>query len=305
MAGFDRNALMKSLKTAKETEKSGALVDQRIWKPEVPEKGKAIYKIRVLPNKTNTVPWAKVFQHNFKTPAGSYVNEVCPVTLGKECPICSYAAGFFNTGDEADRKKASNLWRKHNFYANILVVKDPRNDGANEGKVFLYRFGKKIYEKFDSALFPPEGSEESPLFFMDPVDGFDFSLICKTVGTGKDAFPNYDESSFVRDSSPISKNPKDVDKILDDVYDIEVEFLSPKRFKSYEELENILNTKILGVAAKIKTEEENSKPEKETQKEKKVPNKIEKVEEKVAEKKVENSSSDDDFMKSLEKELEF
>lgn len=304
MATFDRNALLKTLKVAKDSEKSGAVQDQRLWKPEVPEKGKSVYKIRVLPVvKNNSSVWTKVFKHNIKLGDGKYINEDCPVTIGKPCPICDHSAGLFNTGDPADEKRARNLWRKKNFFANILVVKDPRNEGANEGKIFLYRFGTKIYEKFDSALFPSEESGETQLFFVDPVEGYDFNLICKTVGTGKDAFPNYDESIFVREATPISKDSKEVDKILNEVYDIETEFLSPSKFKSYAELENILNTKILGVSDKMperkieKSEEKNSKPAGKTE-----DKPVEKVEKK-SNVKTSEEKSDDDFLASLEEEL--
>ena len=310
MGSFNRDALRSSLKQAKDSEKAGGgLVDQRFWKPEVPEKGRATYRIRILPNvKTNGVPWIKYFQHVIKSPDGKWVVENCPVTLGKDCPFCNYSAGLFNTGDPSDEKTARTFWRKKNYMANILVVKDPRNEGANEGKIFLYRFGQKIWQKLDAALFPDEKSGEEELFFIDPVEGYDLNLVCKTQGQGKEAYPNYDDSTFAREKTAIAPSTAEMDKILDEIYDMESEFLSPSKFKSFDVLEDMFQTKFKGVStkedkpAKVETKQESKVEEKSTTKTE--VKQVAKEEVKQAVKEEKSSKSDDDFLKDLENELD-
>jgi len=312
---FNKDSLKNALKVAKEQEKAGGgMVDQRQWKPEVPEKGKTIFKIRPLPIiKTNGTPWVKYFKHSLKGPTGQWVDEFCPNTIGKECPICKYSAELFNTGDPQDGKIARKFWRKKNYVVNILVKKDERNDGANEGKIFIYRFGQKVYDKFDSALFPDEKSGEEELFFIDPVEGYDFNLTCKTQGTGDDAYPNYDDSTFAREKSAVAKTPEEIDKILEEVYDLETEYLSPSKYKSYEALEEILKTKLLestisdsNKRSEKKSEEKKPEPETKKAEEKKPEPETKKAEEKKPEpeKKAETKpAADDDFLKGLEEEL--
>ena len=49
------------------------------------------------------------------------------------------------------KRSARKRKRKLSYYANILVVSDPKHP-ENEGKVFLYKFGKKIFDKITEAM---------------------------------------------------------------------------------------------------------------------------------------------------------
>jgi hypothetical protein len=248
----DRSKLRKALKKSKEEDdkKKGGFVDERIWKPEIPKKDKNIFRVRVLPF-GNEVPWVNLRQHQIKTKTGFWY-ENCPTTIGKDCPICERAVELYATEDETDAKEASKIYRKQQYFSNILVVKDSRNDGENEGKVFLYKYGKKIFDKFYSALHPnvEEGEEECWFIGCDEEEqGSDFLLVAKTVS----GFANYDESKFAQKTTAIAKTDEKINAILDSGYKLTDE-ISPDKFKSYDELVKLFEQKVLGVEV-AKTEE--------------------------------------------------
>ncbi len=240
----DRSKLRKALKKSKEEDdkKKGGFVDERIWKPEIPKKDKNIFRIRVLPF-GNEVPWVNLRQHQIKTKTGFWY-ENCPTTIGKDCPICERAVELYATEDETDAKEASKIYRKQQYFSNILVVKDSRSDGDNEGRVFLYKYGKKIFDKFYSALYPNIEEGEEEVFFIgcdDEDQGYDFLLVAKTVS----GFANYDESKFAQKATAIAKTDAKIDAILDSGYKITDEIAEDK-FKSYDELVELFEQKVLG-----------------------------------------------------------
>lgn len=245
---WDRNKFLNNLGKMKEKEDAGAGVDKRFYKVEAPKQGKNVYRVRVLPSMAanENLPWVKVNKHQFKGPTGWFF-ENCPTTIGEKCPIDEYAGLLFNTGDPKDEEMAKKYYRKKRYIANILVVQDKRDNGANEGKVFLWEFGQKIYDKLYGALYPEGGLEQ--IIFMDPEQGYDLALIVKTV----DNFPNYDESSFVREATSIGKTPEDIQRILESTYDLQSEFLSGKNFKSYEQLDKEFKHRVLDVVGQVAT----------------------------------------------------
>ena len=190
--------------------------DERLWKPEVDKAGNGYAVIRFLPAPAKEeLPWAQVWSHAFQGPGGWFI-ENCLTTVGGQCPVC-------------EKQK-----RKLSYYSNIYVVKDPLHP-ENEGKVFLYKYGKKIHDKIVEAL-KPQFEDEQPI---DPFcfwKGADFKL--KIVK--QDGYWNYDRSEF---SAPGTLGDFD-DEQLEAIYNQEYslsDFTDPKNFKSYEELEARLN----------------------------------------------------------------
>lgn len=319
---WNQEAVMKLLQNRKE-EENKSYTDQRQWNPTAPKKDKAVYRVRVLPNMlAGGLPWVYIPRHGFKAPSGNWVIENCPSAIyGNKkgvCPIDDYAGPFFNTGDPKDKNFASNIYRKKTWVVNILVIKDPRDGGANEGKVFLWKFGKKIYDKLEQALMPPKDSGLEQIMFIDPYKGYDLNIVAKMVHDGDKEFPNYDESVFVRDSTPIAKDEDAIDKVLASCYDLEGEFLAPKQFKSYDELQKILDVNVINYRKGGDTSTKTSST-KTSKKEEAVGAEDETVEEQPSQKQEKKTSSttsttskkaepveetdDDEFLKNLEKEL--
>ena len=207
-------------------------VDERLYVPKLKDDGTAQSVIRFLWSKDTDIPFVKKYSHGFKNAGGWYIED-CPTTIGKDCPVCKANSVAWNAGNQDLAKSRS---RRLSCYANILVVKDPQTP-ENNGKVFLYRYGKKIHEKIMAKITPPEDGIEEPIMIFDPYDGANFKLIIKTThsninGVDK-SFLNYDGSTFA-EKTEIGTDAK-VDKVDKALYTLS-EFVSNDNFKSFDEL---------------------------------------------------------------------
>ena len=229
---------------------SGA--DDRLWKLEVDKAGNGYAVIRFLPAPDGEeLPWAKVWSHAFQGPGGWYI-ENSLTTLGGKDPVSEYNRLLWNSGNDADKDLARKQKRKLTYISNIYVVKDPTNP-ENEGKVFLYKFGKKIFDKLTAAMQPEFEDEEA----IDPFDfwkGANFKLIAKNVA----GYRNYASSEFSATSALLDDDDA-LEAIWKKQYSLE-EFTAADQFKSYGDLEkrlnSVLNTSRPPVAAEVATEEE-------------------------------------------------
>jgi hypothetical protein len=227
----------------KELEKSssGKNVDERFWKPEVDAAGNGYAVIRFLPApQGETVPWAKLYSHAFQGPGGWYI-ENSLTTLNEKDPVGEVNRRLWNSGSDEDKETARKQKRKLQYYSNILVVKDPKNP-ENEGRVFLYKYGKKIHDKIITAM-QPEFQDETPVNVFDLWEGANFKLKIKKVA----GYWNYDSSEF--DSvSAVSADDDELESIWKKEYSLE-SFTSKDQFKTYEELEARLNL-VLGITSR-------------------------------------------------------
>ena len=228
--------LLSKAENLNKTEVRGA--DERLWKPEVDKAGNGYAVIRFLPAPDGEdLPWAQVWSHAFQGPGGWYI-ENSLTTLGKKDPVSDLNRTLWNSGNDADKETARKQKRKLSYYSNILVVKDPKHP-ENEGKVFLYKYGKKIHDKILAAM-QPEFQDEEPVNVFDLWEGANFKLKIKKVA----GFWNYDSSEF--DSvSAISADDDELEEIWKKEYSLE-SFTSRDQFKSYEDLERRLNL-VLGI----------------------------------------------------------
>ena len=219
----------------KELEKtvSNKQVDERFWKPEVDASGNGYAVIRFLPAPDGeTVPWAKVYSHAFQGPGGWYI-ENSLTTIGDKDPVGEVNRRLWNSGEDADKDTARKQKRKLSYYSNIYVVKDPKHP-ENEGKVFLYKYGKKIHDKILAAM-QPEFQDETPVNVFDLWEGANFKLKIKKVA----GYWNYDSSEF--DSvSALSSDDSELETTWKSQHSLEA-FTSKDQFKSYEDLERRLN----------------------------------------------------------------
>tara|TARA_B100002019_G_scaffold228476_1_gene201754 strand:- start:8503 stop:9441 length:939 start_codon:yes stop_codon:yes gene_type:complete len=225
-------------KLTKEIEKmntSGAgNTDERLWKLEVDKAGNGYAVIRFLPApEGEELPWAKVWSHAFQGPGGWYI-ENSLTTLGQKDPVSEYNRLLWNSGTDSDKDLARKQKRKLTYIANIYVVKDPTNP-HNEGQVFLYKFGKKIFDKITAAMQPEFEDEEA----IDPFDfwqGANFKLKAKNVA----GYRNYDSSEFAA-ASPVLDDDDALEALWKKQHSLE-EFTRPDQFKAYGELEKRLNS---------------------------------------------------------------
>jgi len=208
--------------------------DERLWKLEVDKAGNGYAVIRFLPAPDGEeLPWAKVWSHAFQGPGGWYI-ENSLTTLGQKDPVSEYNRLLWNSGSDEDKDQARKQKRKLSYISNIYVVKDPANP-QNEGKVFLYKFGKKIFDKITAAMQPEFEDEEA----IDPFDfwqGANFKLKAKNVA----GYRNYDSSEFTKTEALLDDDDA-LETLWKGQFSLE-EFTSADQFKSYQDLEKRMNS---------------------------------------------------------------
>ena len=233
--GFDK--LTASLNKLNQ-KSSGPGPDERFWKPEVDKAGNGYAVIRFLPeSEGEDVPFTRIWDHGFQGPGGWYI-ENSLTTLGQKDPVSEYNSMLWNSGIDSNKDKARKQKRRLAFISNIYVIKDPSNP-ENEGKVFLYKYGKKIFDKLNEAM-NPQFEDETPINPFDLWEGADFKLKIRNV----EGFRNYDKSELDV-SAPLFDEDEQLEKIWKSQYPL-AEFTDPKNFKTYEELQTKLN-RVLGL----------------------------------------------------------
>ena len=238
-----KNSLDKLLNAVKEDTKDPSekksYVDERLWKPELDKSGNGYAVIRFLPAiEKEDLPWAKLWSHAFQGPTGQWFIENSLTTIGQKDPVSEYNTSLWNSGVESDKEIARKQKRKLQYYSNIYVVSDSKHP-ENEGKVFLFRYGKKIFDKIMAAM-QPEFEDETPINPFDFWQGANFKLKIRKV----DGFWNYDKSEFEA-TSPLSDDDKTIERIWGEQYPL-ADFTAPSNFKSYNELKTRLDTVLSG-----------------------------------------------------------
>ena len=224
----------------KEVEKmnsSSGGADERFWKAELDKTGVGSAVIRFLPAPDGEeLPWVKVYSHAFQGPGGWYIENSLTTTGGKD-PVSDYNRTLWNSGNDADKDTVRKQKRKLSYYSNVYVVKDPLHP-ENEGRVFLFKYGKKIFDKVLEAM-QPEFDDETPINPFDFWQGANFKL--KIVK--KDGFWNYDKSEFDK-VAPLLDDDDALEALWKKQYSLSA-ITAPDQFKSYEDLERRLKT-VLG-----------------------------------------------------------
>jgi hypothetical protein len=221
-------------KLVKEVEKANTSTgaDERFWKPEMDKTGNGFAIVRFLPAvEGEELPWVKMYSHAFQGPGGWYI-ENSLTTIGQKDPVSEHNRELWNSGNEKDKETVRKQKRKLSYYSNIYVVKDPANP-QNEGKVFLFKYGKKIFDKIMEAM-QPEFEDETPINPFDFWQGANFKI--KIVK--KDGYWNYDKSEFDR-IAPLLDDDDALEALWKKQYSLDA-LSAADQFKSYEDLEKRL-----------------------------------------------------------------
>ena len=217
--------------------------DDNFWKPELDKSGNGYAVVRFLPTpEGEEMPWVSYFDHGFQGPGGWYI-EKSLTTLGKQDPVSEYNSQLWNTGIEANREIARKQKRRLHYVSNIYVVSDPKNPD-NEGKVFSYRYGKKIFEMLKEAI-SPAFEDEAPINPFDlRGEGANFKIKIRKV----DGYWNYDKSEFDTPASLFDSEEK-LNNIYSSLSSLN-ELIAPEQFKSYDELKEKLD-RVLGLSGGV------------------------------------------------------
>ena len=207
--------------------------DDRFWRPEIDKTGNGFAIIRFLPEVENEdCPWAKVYSHAFRGPGGWYI-ENCLTTISQKDPVSELNTQLWNSGVESDKNLARDRKRKLNYTSNIYVVSDPSNP-QNEGKVFLYKYGAKIFEKLQEVM-KPEFKDEEAINPFDFWKGANFRLKIRKVA----GYTNYDKSEFDSPSPLCKGDDAELEKVWKNQYPL-TEFTNSSNFKTHQELKDRL-----------------------------------------------------------------
>ena len=237
----NRDQISKLLKAAESNSGSSekkSYVDDRIWKPTVDQAGNGYSVIRFLPASEGAeLPWVRFWDHGFKGPTGLWYIENSLTSIGQADPVGELNSRLWNSGNDADKEKARNQKRRLHYVSNIFVKSDPGNP-TNEGKVFIFKFGKKIFDKIMDVM-QPQFADEDPINPFDFWEGADFKLKIRNV----EGYRNYDKSEFASQSS-LSEDDTKLEDIYNKMYGLK-EFVDPTNYKTYDELKEKLN-RVLG-----------------------------------------------------------
>lgn len=220
--------------------------DERFWSPTVDKAGNGYAIIRFLPVPDGEVPWTRYWDHGFQGPTGLWFIEKSLTSLGQDCPVSEANNVLWNSGEKG-QEIARKRKRRLKYVSNILVIEDP-SAPENNGKVFLFQYGKKIFDKLMEAMHPQFPGEE-PMNPFDFWEGADFVMKIRFV----DGFRNYDKSDFKEPSELFDGDEGKLQEVAEQIRSL-AEFTDPANYKSYDELKARLDT-VLGKAANTPVQE--------------------------------------------------
>ncbi len=241
--GSSIDKLVKAAEAVSTTKKeSNSYGDDRFWKPTRDKAGNGYAVIRFLPcTEGEDLPWVRYWDHGFKGPNGLWYIENSLTSIGQPDPVSEMNSVLWNSGRDEDKTIARDRKRRLHYVSNVLVVSDPSNP-ENEGKVFLYKFGKKIFDKIMEAM-QPAFEDETPCNPYDFWEGADFKIKIRKV----EGWVNYDKSEFASPSALHEGDEGRLEDVYGKLYALQ-DFLKPENYKSYDELKTKLN-RVLGVDA--------------------------------------------------------
>ena len=220
--------------------------DTRFWKPEVDKSGNGFAVLRFLPTPAGEdLPWTRYWDHGFQGPGGWYI-EKSLTSIGQNDPVGEVNTKLWNSGLDSDKEIARKQKRRLHYVANVLVVSDPAHP-ENEGKVFLYQFGKKIFDKMMDVM-QPQFQDEEPVNPFDLWEGANFKLKIRNV----EGYRNYDKSEFDKKSA-VSNDETELEEIYGKVYSLK-DFTDPAKYKTYDELKAKLERVLGGTAPRTTAE---------------------------------------------------
>lgn len=215
---------------AKMNKPGGSFDDDRFWKPSRDKSDNGYAVIRFLPAVDGEdIPWVRIFSHGFKGPKGQWYIENCPTTIGGKCPACERNTELWNSGVDANKDIARKRKRRLQYVSNVYIVSDPSNP-ENEGKVFLYKYGTKIFTKLMDAM-DPEFEDEKAINPFCFWEGADFKIKIRRVK----GFVNYDKSEFAAQAQFLDANEEALEALYGQQHPLQP-FIATGEFKEYKAL---------------------------------------------------------------------
>ena len=240
--GSSIDQLVKAAEAVSTKTESKNYDDDRFWKPTRDKAGNGYAVVRFLPAKEGEdLPWVRYWDHGFKGPTGLWYIENSLTSIGQDDPVSESNGLLWNSGRDEDKALARDRKRRLHYVSNVLVVSDPSNP-QNEGKVFVYKFGKKIFDKIMDVM-QPQFADEQPVNPYDFWEVADFKIKIRKV----EGWVNYDKSEFAKAAPLMGGDEEQLEGVYNKLHSL-ADFIDPKNYKSYDELKAKMN-KVLGVDA--------------------------------------------------------
>jgi len=220
---------------------------EKYWNPTKDSAGNGFAIIRFLPAPDGEdMPFVRIWDHGFQGPTGLWYIENSLTTLNQDDPVAKLNGKLWNSNNDdesPERKQARKQKRRLKYHSNILVIKDAAKP-ENEGKVFLFSYGKKIFDKLND-LMNPQFDDETPVNPFDFWEGANFRLKMRQV----EGYTNYDKSEFESPSALYDGDDTKLEEIYNQLHSLK-DLHDPKYFKTYAELEAKLY-RVLGITGSV------------------------------------------------------
>ena len=240
--GSSIDKLVKAAEAVSEKTDKKSYTDDRFWAPTRDKAGNGYAVIRFLPAKEgDDLPWVRYWDHGFKGQTGLWYIENSLTSVNQPDPVSEANSILWNSGRDEDKQTARDRKRRLHYVSNIMVISDSANPDA-EGKVYLYKYGKKIFDKVMDVM-QPQFADEQPVNPFDFWEGADFKIKIRKV----EGWVNYDKSEFSSPSSLFDGDEENLERLYGNLHTLS-EFTDPKNYKTYDELKSKLN-RVLGVDA--------------------------------------------------------
>tara|TARA_B100000287_G_scaffold351585_1_gene340770 strand:+ start:1662 stop:2549 length:888 start_codon:yes stop_codon:yes gene_type:complete len=240
--GSSIDKLVKAAEAVSTKAETKSYEDTRFWKPTRDKAGNGYAVVRFLPAREGEdLPWVRYWDHGFKGPTGLWYIENSLTSIDQPDPVSEANTVLWNSGRDEDKALARERKRRLHYISNVLVISDPENP-QNEGKVFLYQYGKKIFDKIMDVM-QPQFADEQPINPFDFWEGADFAIKIRKV----EGWVNYDKSEFKTASALHGGDEDRLNEVYGSVYSLQ-DFLKPENYKTYDELKTKLN-RVLGISA--------------------------------------------------------
>ena len=229
-----KSAIANLVAAAETTSEKQSYGDDRLWKPTVDKAGNGYAVIRFLPApEGEDLPWVRYWDHGFKGPSGKWYIENSLTSIGQQDPVSEMNTQLWNSGIESDKQIARERKRRLHYVSNILVISDSASP-ENEGKVFLYKYGKKIFDKIMDVM-QPQFEDEQPVNPFDFWAGANFKLKIRQV----EGYRNYDKSEFDASTELFDGDDAKLETVFESSNSLK-EFIDPSTYKTYGELKKKL-----------------------------------------------------------------
>lgn len=215
--------------------KAGAqnFLDKYVPMPKVKPGGTGLVLLRILPPANGK----KLYQYTrLHTINGRSVHCPKPLIQGKwdkntPCPICNYYNSLWAQIDKLEdsgqmelaeklKQEARSIKPVERYYYNAIIRKLTDDKGEVHLNVGprIWSVGKTVHQMIVRAIVGDD-TEKGLGDITHPKNGYDFNLKIEMTSSGKDAFPNYNRSTFARDPSPLG-TPEEVAKWVEGLHDL-------------------------------------------------------------------------------------